>query len=577
MLNWLKISILTLAVFVTNVAFATTDHPSGRSADAALLYMPDSLSRSYRHTEAVKRLNIERDTARAREIWLEIIAQDSTYSPALYNLSRTERGGRELEYAERAYRADSNNRWYAQNYATQLIAARKYRESMPIYRALLRLNPRDIDAYHALAILYASGGMPYSAIAILDSAEIRTGYNLYLASMKQRMLLETRQYDKAIKDGKRIVEEFPYDSEARTNLAYAYEASGRDSLAERSYEEAFRIDTTNIETLVALVDYYDRKGDMERMFNYERRIFRDDRVSIEEKIERLELYTSDMAFYSQNFFNVGSVILGLMADYPTNRKVVDAYASHLLGAGEDMAAVDLLRRHLDDATTTASDYIGLVQLENHLSLSELAATDLAAGLARFPESRALPLYAAIVALESDEYDKAIGLAKHCLKLSTNDIERSETWGFIGDIYHEIGEDKRAFKAYDKALKYNSDNVSVLNNYAYFLSLLDRDLERALAMSARAIELERGNATYIDTYAWVLHRLGRNEEAKVAMRQALSLSGQKESALLAHYGDILWALGEKFMADTYWKKAVDMGYDAEEMRLHQMKLKEDEKR
>jgi predicted negative regulator of RcsB-dependent stress response len=76
---------------------------------------------------------------------------------------------------------------------------------------------------------------------------------------------------------------------------------------------------------------------------------------------------------------------------------------------------------------------------------------------------------------------------------------------------------------------------------------------------------------------VLHRLGRNEEAKVAMRQALSLSGQKESALLAHYGDILWALGEKFMADTYWKKAVEMGYDAEEMRLHQMKLKEDEKR
>jgi tetratricopeptide (TPR) repeat protein len=482
-----------------------------------------------------------------------------------------------LEYAERAYRADSNNRWYAQNYATQLIAARKYRESMPIYRALLRLNPRDIDAYHALAILYASGGMPYSAIAILDSAEIRTGYNLYLASMKQRMLIETRQYDKAITDGQRIVEEFPYDSEARTNLALAYEASGCDSLAERSYEEAFRIDTTNIETLVALVDYYDRKGDMKRMFDYERRIFRDERVTIEEKIDRLEQYTSDMTFYSQNFFNVGSVILGLMTDYPTNRKVVDAYASHLLGSGENMAAIDLLRRHLDDATTTALDYISLIQLESYLSLSELVATDLAAGLMRFPQNRALRLYAAMLALNSSEYDKAISMAKQCLKLSADDIEISETWGFIGDIYHEIGEDKRAFRAYDKALNYNPDNVAVLNNYAYFLSLLDRDLERALSMSARAIELERGNATYIDTYAWVLHRLGRNEEAKVAMRQALSLSGQKESALLAHYGDILWALGEKFMADTYWKKAVEMGYDAEEMRLHQMKLKENEKR
>lgn len=564
-------------MFVTNVAFATTDHPSGRSADAALLYMPDSLSRTYRHTEAVKRLNIERDTTRAREIWLEIIAQDSTYSPALYNLSRIERGGRELEYAERAYRADSNNRWYAQNYATQLIAARKYRESMPIYRALLRLNPRDIDAYHALAILYASGGMPYSAIAILDSAEIRTGYNLYLASMKQRMLIETRQYDKAITDGQRIVEEFPYDSEARTNLALAYEASGRDSLAERSYEEAFRIDSTKIETLVALVDYYDRKGNVERMFDYERRIFRDDRVTIEEKIDRLEQYTSDMNFYSKNYFNVGSVILGLMADYPDNRKVIDAYAAHLLGGGDVEAAIDLLRRHLNDDSTTDIDYIELIKLESVVGRKELVEEDLAAGMARFPESWTIYIYAAVIRLENDDAKGAIKYAKSALKHSSNDKEISEAWGFIGDVYHQVEDDKRAFKAYRKALRYDENNVMVLNNYAYYLSLMDKDLEHALAMSSRAIELERGNATYIDTFAWVLHRLGRNEEAKVAMRQALSLSGQKEAALLAHYGDILWALGEKFMADTYWKKAVEMGYDAEEMRLHQMKLKDDEKR
>ena len=116
---------------------------------------------------------------------------------------------------------------------------------------------------------------------------------------------------------------------------------------------------------------------------------------------------------------------------------------------------------------------------------------------------------------------------------------------------------------------------MLNNYAYFLSLEDRELERALEMSSRAIELERNNATYIDTYAWVLHRLGRNEEAKVAQRQALSLSGQKDASLVVHYADILWALGEKFMAETYWKKAVELGYDSEEMLQHQTKIKQNE--
>lgn len=575
MRNWLIVNILALLVLISNVAFATADHPSGRSADAALLYMPDSLSRTYRHTEAVKRLNIERDTVRAREIWLEILAQDSTYSPALYNLSRVSRGEEQLDYAAKAYRSDTTNKWYVQNYATRLVDARKYRESMPIYRSLLRLDPRDIDAYHALAILYASGGMPYSAIAILDSAEIRTGYNLYLASIKQHLLIETRQFEKAIEDGRRIVEEFPYDAEARTTLAYAYEASGRDAEAEQHYVEAVRIDSTNIESLTAIVEYYDRKGNEERMLGYERRIFRDERVAVEEKIARLEEYTSDRGFYLRNFFAVGGIILGMATDYPNNRKVIDAYAVHLISAGESDAAVELLRRHLDDESTRDEDYIALLQLENYLKLDSYLAEDLSKGLALFPRSRALLSFAAYICSEKGDYKGAQHYLVRALRSSSTDEELSETWGTIGDLYHTEGEAKRAYKAYDKALKYNADNIVVLNNYAYFLSLEDRELERALEMASRVIELERNNATYIDTYAWVLHRLGRNEEAKVAQRQALSLSGQKEASLVVHYADILWALGEKFMAETYWKKAVELGYDSEEMLQHQTKIKQNE--
>lgn len=57
-----------------------------------------------------------------------------------------------------------------------------------------------------------------------------------------------------------------------------------------------------------------------------------------------------------------------------------------------------------------------------------------------------------------------------------------------------------------------------------------------------------------------------------MSQALSLSAQRSPSLLIHYGDILWALGEKFMADTYWKKAVEQGFDKETMDEHIAKIK-----
>ena len=124
--------------------------------------------------------------------------------------------------------------------------------------------------------------------------------------------------------------------------------------------------------------------------------------------------------------------------------------------------------------------------------------------------------------------------------------------------------KRCYKAYDKALRYFADNAGVLNNYAYFLALEERDLERALTMITRALALSEKNATYLDTMAWVLYKLGRYDEAKKYMQQALSLDRSRGAEYALHYGDILHALGEEFMAKTYWRKALERGADKEEI-------------
>lgn len=41
--------------------------------------------------------------------------------------------------------------------------------------------------------------------------------------------------------------------------------------------------------------------------------------------------------------------------------------------------------------------------------------------------------------------------------------------------------------------------------------------------------------------------------------------------MIHYGDILYALNDRFMASFYWKKALENGYDAQEIekRLKQL--------
>jgi tetratricopeptide (TPR) repeat protein len=61
----------------------------------------------------------------------------------------------------------------------------------------------------------------------------------------------------------------------------------------------------------------------------------------------------------------------------------------------------------------------------------------------------------------------------------------------------------------------------------------------------------------------LYKQERYDEAKSVFRRALMYNGDKESAILEHYGDVLFKLGEKDNALIYWKRAQDAGSENRE--------------
>lgn len=206
----------------------------------------------------------------------------------------------------------------------------------------------------------------------------------------------------------------------------------------------------------------------------------------------------------------------------------------------------------------------MIEIENHLNRPDSVRHYTDRALAIFPHNTDLLHMRGALALQRKEYDEAVTLYNEALKHADNDTLRSSLWGAIGDVEHQRNQMKRCYKAYDKALRYHADNAMVLNNYAYFLALDNRDLERAHTMITRALSLAENNSTYLDTMAWVLYRLERYAEAKKYMQQALSLDRSRSAELALHYGDILHALGEDFMAKTYWRKALERGAKKEEI-------------
>ena len=165
--------------------------------------------------------------------------------------------------------------------------------------------------------------------------------------------------------------------------------------------------------------------------------------------------------------------------------------------------------------------------------------------------------AGISQYELGKYDKAIVSYGKINEIAIKDKDTAlvvSSYSTIGDLYHTIGNMKMAYACYKKALKTNPNYNPVLNNYAYFLAIENRNLKQACKMSRKTIETEPDNATYLDTYAWILHLLGRDEEAKAHLKHAMLYGGMEDKDVLLHYVEILEALGEKSQANFYREKA-----------------------
>jgi tetratricopeptide (TPR) repeat protein len=192
-------------------------------------------------------------------------------------------------------------------------------------------------------------------------------------------------------------------------------------------------------------------------------------------------------------------------------------------------------------------------LENH----GLLATKL------FPEQPVPYYFTAVAKYQTEKYAEALRVAETGRRFVVgNDRLLGEFFGMIGDIQFKLGNTTASDQAYDRALVINPMNVTVLNNYAYYLSLRGETLEKAEEMSKRAVEQSPDVAAYLDTYAWIMYRKGRYEEALVWIEKALEQLTEENGVILEHYGDILYKLGEKEQALDYWKKAQAAGEASE---------------
>ncbi len=213
----------------------------------------------------------------------------------------------------------------------------------------------------------------------------------------------------------------------------------------------------------------------------------------------------------------------------------------------------------------------LINVELAQNKLDEAIVDGKEALSHNPNNVIITYFVGVAYMMKKDTDNARLFLERALDQSANenDFVKSMIYGGLGDLYHEIKMVSASEVAYDEAIKLDSNNVTVMNNAAYYLSLQKKDLDKAAAYAKKANELEPNSGTFQDTYAWVLFQQGKYQEALVWIEKAIKNS-EPSGVLYDHYGDILIKLGKTKEALKQWEKAMTF---SEGSALDKEKLKQ----
>ena len=459
-------------------------------------------------------------------------------------------------YLKKCIRLDSANFWYRDMLGQIYIKNNKIKEAIAVYEGLLELYPKKSAVYYSLINLYLGSQETDSARKILDKIESLQGkseavamthFNIYRMEQNWEGALEYLiEFDKEFQSPR-------IESIIGDMLADRY----KDSLAIEYYNKALAIDQQFAPAMYGRAEVHRMKGNYEQYFADITPFISSPAIDPKMKVEYLQQLFQVPNFTRRFRQQMDSLMLGMESAHQTDTTSNMFVASYWGQSGENEKCKALLKKNYElypDKYNMLFQYVvAIYQLEEWENL-EQAVTE---ALAKYPKDPDFLQLRGIARYRLKEYDKAIEAYK---EMANQAAIRKDTTAMItansilGDLYHETNDNKSSFAHYKKVLKLNPDEVSALNNYAYFLAIDGKSLKKAYQMSKKTIEAEPDNPTYLDTFGWILFLMDKPVEAKAQFKHAMLYGGTEDANILDHYAEVLFRLGEHDLAFIYWDQA-----------------------
>jgi tetratricopeptide (TPR) repeat protein len=492
-------------------------------------------------------------------------ANDAT----MYEIARLDAEFGNLDQAAQvislAIALDEKNEWYRKFHADILYEMGNMAAAQKQYEALIKLNPKNDEAYYQLANTYLSREDGTNAIKVYDQLEKKIGITEEISLQKQSLYLALNKPEKAFDEIKKLANAYPDEVRYQGMMAQYFLDIGDAEKAMDIYEKIGEKDPGNGMLHMKLSEYYAMTGDDARSYDELKLAFASNDISIDQKINIL------LKFFTLTDVNPEPLQLDRAYEllhiceetHPGEAKSYAMFGDFLARESRLLEARDKYRQALDLDKSRSAIWQQLLSIDSDLQDYEAMRADGDEAASLFPTLPEFYLYSGIANVQLKDYEAAVRALNSGRNLVLGKPAMSaQFYASLGDAYHALKNHEESDKSYDKSLEYQPDNVFVLNNYAYYLSLRKKNLPKAAEMAKRANELQPGEISFEDTYAWVLYCQNDLENAKLWLEKAFSHGGDAEGELLEHYGDVLFKMGQKDEAMSYWQKALIAGGGSE---------------
>lgn len=517
------------------------------------------------------------ESAEAR--FLQALKIDPTSAATMYELATIytfqNNKNQALIFSKKAAAADPKNSWYQLLYAESLKESKKPVEAAAVYEKLLQNFPDRLDFYYELANAYLFANKPYDAIKTYNRIEERIGVSEDASMQKIKIYKSLNNTDKGIEETKKLIAAFPKEGKYYGIIGELYQEKGQHEKALQAYNDLLKIDPENAYVHLSLADYYRNQKQNEKSFEEIKIAFKSKLLDIDTKIKILLSYYSITETYSELKADADTLCKILVEVHPDEAKAFSMYGDFLYRDKKlEQARIEYRKSIALDKEKYAL-WNQLLIIESELNDYDAMEKESKEATELFP-NQALPYFfngAANVQLRN--YQAAIDILTEGKNFVFDKQLLAQFYANIGDAQNQLKNYGASDSAYNKALELDANNVYVLNNYAYYLSIRNTDLEKAEHMSKKTNDLEPNNNSYQDTYGWILYQMKKYDDAKIWVGKALDNGGKTNGTLLEHYGDILYQLGDKDNAVKYWQDAKKAGGASEllEKKIMEKKLYE----